>query len=132
MILNNQIWKQTIATALVAVTGKRDWIRAIERAVIEIEKSAYWSFADGVLTLKSLTSGKLYVITAEHNCDATENGHKACKHRAARQLMLRYSERLALSELACETQSACRPSGRASYATKQIARTVGGKAVANV
>lgn len=102
MILNNKIWRQTVAAAIVAVTGKREWLRAIERAVIEIEHAKYWSFADGVLTLKSTSSGKLYRVDDAHTCEAIEQGHKACKHRAARQLMLRYSERLALSEISCE------------------------------
>ena len=68
MILNSKIWKQTIAAALVAVTGQRAWIRAIEKGVREIERSAYWGFADGVLTIKSLTSSKLYRVTKEHSC----------------------------------------------------------------
>ena len=104
MILNSQIWKQTVAAAILAATGQAAWIRAIERAVKEIEKSAYWSFDGVTLTIKSTTSGKLYKITAEHTCEATANGFKACKHKAALRLMLRYSERLALSEKARQVE----------------------------
>ena len=106
MILNSQIWKQTVATAILAATDQAAWIRAIERAVKEIEKSSYWSFDGVTLTIKSTTSGKLYKITAEHTCEATQNGFKACKHKAAHRLMVRYLERLGAAQAASETKRA--------------------------
>ena len=89
MILNSQIWQQTIAAAILAVAGKAEWIRAIQRGAKEIESSRYWSVDGVTLTIKSTTSGKLYRITAEHTCEATASGFKACKHKAAHRLMVK-------------------------------------------
>ena len=53
MILNTSLWKQTISEAKAKSAGNDFVLRAIDRAVVEIEKSAYWSFADGILKIKS-------------------------------------------------------------------------------
>lgn len=97
MILNTAIFTATVAEAKAKAANYPAWIRAIDRAVVEIERARYWSFADGVLTLISTTSGKRYVIDDAHECEAKG---KACKHRAARRLMLRYTERLAATKAA--------------------------------
>jgi hypothetical protein len=94
MILNTQIWNETINAAKLAASTSPAWLRAIDRAVIEIERSRYWSFADGVLTIISTTSKKTYRIDEHHTCAACENGQPACKHKAARRLIQRYTERL--------------------------------------
>jgi hypothetical protein len=96
MLLNSQIWKQTIATAIAAVAGNTDWIRAIESGAREIEKAAYWSYdaQTGVLKIKSTTSGKLYTITAEqHTCEATAKYGKRCKHQTALRLLVQVGTR---------------------------------------
>lgn len=95
MILNTSIFTATVAAAKAAAANRLDVIRAIDRAVIEIQKAAYWSFADGVLTIKSTTSNKFYRVDAAHTCEART---KHCKHNMARILMVRYSERLAAAE----------------------------------
>jgi len=64
---------------------------AIDRAVVKIQKAAYWSFTDGVLSIQSTTSKNLYRVDAGHTCEARS---KVCKHQIARLLMLRYAERL--------------------------------------
>jgi hypothetical protein len=87
MILNTSIWQSVINKAKAKVSNSPEWLRAIDRAVVEIEKSRYWSFADGVLTIQSTTSDKLYRIGDDHTCEA-HNG--ICKHRAARRLMVLY------------------------------------------
>ncbi|NOT62804.1 MAG: hypothetical protein HOP19_21555 [Acidobacteria bacterium] len=87
MILNTSIWQAVIDEAKAKASNSPEWLRAIDRAVVEIEKSRYWSFADGVLTIQSTTSSKLYRIGTDHACDA-RNG--VCKHRAARRLMVLY------------------------------------------
>lgn len=94
MILNTTIWQQTIEAAKTAAANSPAWLRAIERAVIEIEKSKYWSFDGSTLVIISTTSKKTYKIDENHTCEACANGHSACKHRAARRLMIRYTERL--------------------------------------
>lgn len=91
MILNTSIWQTVITTAKAKASNSPEWLRAIDRAVVEIEKSRYWSFADGVLTIRSVTTAKLYRIGDDHACEA-RNG--ICKHRAARRLMQLYFEAL--------------------------------------
>jgi len=95
MILNSQIWHEVITAAKASTANAPEWLRAVERGAAEIERVRYWSFADGVLTIISTTSGRTYRIDEHHTCAACENGHKACKHRASRRLVQRYYERLA-------------------------------------
>ena len=95
MILNTAIFNQTVAAAKTKAAGNASTLRAIDRAVIEIEKAKYWSFADGVLTIISTTSGERYVIGDDHTCPARS---KTCKHLVARRLMVRYFEALAVAD----------------------------------
>lgn len=92
MIINTKIFNQTVATAKAKCAGNAALLRSIDRAVTEIEKAKYWSFADGVLTIISTTSGERYVIDDTHTCPARS---KTCKHLVARRLMQRYYEALA-------------------------------------
>jgi hypothetical protein len=98
VIFDSEIWEATVAAAKAKAARCPTWLRAIDRAVIEIEKARYWGFADGVLTIISTTSGKRYVVGAEHTCEA----RGICKHRAARRLMIRYIERLSATASAPE------------------------------
>lgn len=95
MILNLAIFTATVAAAKTKAAGNASILRAIDRAVIEIEKAKYWSFADGVLTIISTTSGERYVIGDDHTCAARS---KTCKHLVARRLMVRYYEALAAAD----------------------------------
>ena len=97
MIFNSQIFNAVIEAAKAKAAGSPAWLRAIDRAATELHKAPYWSFdsTTNTLTLISKTSGKKYTIDGNHTCDATANGHTACKHRAAHRLMLRYVEALA-------------------------------------
>ena len=104
MILNTQIWQQTVSAAKVAVSNNSQWLRAIERADNEIRRARYWSFDGSTLTIQSTTSNKMYRVDDHHTCEACANGHRACKHRAARKLMQRYTERLAAAPLSPEPQ----------------------------
>ncbi len=105
MLLNPQIWQQTIEAAKAKSEGNAALLRAIDRAVIEIQKAVYWSFVAGILRIQSTISKKLYVVDDGHACEATQNGHKFCKHTIARRLMLRYVERLGASEATGETRT---------------------------
>lgn len=87
MILNTSIWKQTVTAAKNKAAQHPAWLRAIDRAVVEIEKARYWAFADGVLTIQSTTSNKLYKVGESHTCEAKGG---VCKHRAAQRLMELY------------------------------------------
>src|SRR5262245_43114941 len=95
MLLNTHIWSETIAAAKSAASNNPAWLRAIDRADNEIRRSRYWAFDGSTLIIQSTTSKKLYRVDENHTCEACTNGHKACKHRAARRLMIRYTERLA-------------------------------------
>jgi hypothetical protein len=94
MILNTRIWNETVNAAKAAASHSPAWLRAIERAVVEIERSRYWSFDGSTLVIISATSKKTYKTDENHTCEACANGHTACKHRAAKRLMERYTERL--------------------------------------
>ncbi|NOT60338.1 MAG: hypothetical protein HOP19_08955 [Acidobacteria bacterium] len=93
MILNTSIWQSVINEAKAKASNSPLWLKAIDRAVVEVETARYWSFADGVLTIQSTSSGKLYKIGNDHKCEATAF-NRPCKHRAARRLMALYYEAL--------------------------------------
>ncbi len=104
MLLNTAIFNQTVETAKAKSANNPAMLRAIDRAVYEINRSKYWSFADGVLRIQSTTSRKLYVVDDAHTCEA----RGICKHKAARRLMIRYTEALgvAVAEAAIQRQAA--------------------------
>jgi hypothetical protein len=97
VILNSLIFAATIAAAKTAAANRPEIIRAINRAVVEITKAAYWSFDGETLAIQSTTSKKLYKVDAAHTCEAKS---KVCKHHIARLLMIRYSGRLATAPVA--------------------------------
>ncbi len=70
MILNSHIWQQTINEAKAKSAGQPAILRAIDRAVIEIAHSRYWSFDDQTLRIQSITSRKLYVVDEGHTYEA--------------------------------------------------------------
>ena len=91
MLLNIAIFTAVVTEAKAKAANSPVWLRAIDRAVVELNRASYWSFVDGVLVLISTTSKKRYVIDATHTCEA-RNGR--CKHIAAHRLMTRYVEAL--------------------------------------
>lgn len=124
MILNLAIFTATVAAAKAKCAGNPALLCAIKRAVIEIEKAKYWSFADGILTIISTTSGERYVIADTHTC-ATRS--KTCKHLVARRLMQRYFEALAVAadraQLIADVESAwkkARPFATITWPVYQI------------
>lgn len=95
MIINTAIFQATVTTAKAKCAGNAALLRSIDRAVTEIEKAKYWSFADGVLTIISTTSGERYVIDDTHTCPANS---RTCKHLVARRILQRYFEALAAAD----------------------------------
>src|SRR5262245_42660852 len=92
MILNTLIWQQTVNAAKAAAANNPAWVRAIDRADLEIRKSRYWAFDGQSLTIQSTTSKKFYRVgPGAHTCEAKGG---VCKHRACLRLMQRYTERL--------------------------------------
>lgn len=106
MLLNTKIFNATVATAKAKSANNPAMLRAIDRAVKEINRSKYWAYDSqtNVLKLMSTTSKKLYVIDDNHTCDAKS---KTCKHLTARRLMMRYTE--ALGVVATEGERATPP-----------------------
>lgn len=96
MLLNTKIFNATVETAKAKSSNNPAMLRAIDRAVKEINRSKYWAFdsTTNVLKLMSTTSSKLYVVDDAHTCDAKS---KTCKHLVARRLMQRYTEALGLA-----------------------------------
>ena len=94
MLLNTRIFNQVVETAKLKSATNPAMLRAIARAVYEINRSRYWSFADGVLRIQSTTSRKLYVVDDNHTCEAKT----VCKHKVARRLMQRYTEALGVTQ----------------------------------
>lgn len=97
MILNTAIFTATIEAAKTKAANNPAVLRAIDRAVVEIQKAKYWAFDGNTLTIQSTTSSTIYRVDAAHTCPAQS---KICKHHIARLLMVRYSERLASVEQA--------------------------------
>jgi hypothetical protein len=106
MIINTKIFTATVETAQAKSATNPAMLRAIDRAVKEINKSKYWAYDSqtNVLKLMSTTSSKLYVIDDNHTCEAQS---KICKHLVARKLMQRYTE--ALGVVATEGERATPP-----------------------
>jgi hypothetical protein len=96
MIINTKIFTATVATAQQKSITNPAMLRAIDRAVKEINRSKYWAYdsTTNVLKLKSTTSSKLYLIDDAHTCEAQS---KHCKHLVARRLMQRYAEALGVA-----------------------------------
>jgi cobalamin biosynthesis Mg chelatase CobN len=103
MILNSQIWQATISEAKTLSANNPAILRAIARAMVEIERSAYWSFDGQTLRIKSTTSRKLYVVDEGHTC---ETQSKTCKHHIARRVLARCTCNLGAAAVEVETKRA--------------------------
>ncbi|HMV82190.1 MAG TPA: hypothetical protein PLD20_19890 [Blastocatellia bacterium] len=95
MILNTSIFKPTVETAKAKCAGKSILLCPLDHAVVEIERAKYWSLTDTVLTIISTTSGKRYVISDDHSCEAH---NKHCKYLVAHHLMQRDFEALVATD----------------------------------
>lgn len=96
MLLNTKIFNATVETAKAKSANNPAMLRAIDRAVYEINRSRYWAYdsTTNTLRIQSTTSKKLYVVNDAHTCEA-RSGH--CKHLVARRLMQRYTEALGVA-----------------------------------
>jgi len=104
MILNGKLFNQVVETAKAKCAGNAALLRGIDRAVVEINRSRYWAYDanTNVLRIQSTTSRKLYIVDDTHTCEATQNGHKHCKHIIARRLLQRYFETSGQPEVVAE------------------------------
>jgi hypothetical protein len=95
MLLNTKVFYATVEMAKLKSANNPAMLRAIDRAVNEINRSKYWAYDStiNVLKLMSTTSKKLYVIDDTHTCEA----QTVCKHKVARRLMQRYTEALGVT-----------------------------------
>lgn len=104
MLLNTRIFTNVVETAKAKSANNPAMLRAIDRAVNEINRSKYWAYdsTTNTLRIQSTTSKKLYVVNDAHTCEAKT----VCKHKVARRLMQRYAEACNASAIAKETKSA--------------------------
>jgi hypothetical protein len=80
-----------IQAAFDKAQGSKRWQTAIARAKEIIESNPYLHLAGDTLLMLS-DSGEIYEVTrGACPCKAFQQG-QPCKHRATRQLLLRYSE----------------------------------------
>lgn len=104
MLLNTKIFNTVVETAKGKSANNPAMLRAIDRAVTELNRSKYWAYdaQTNVLRLQSTTSKKLYVVDDAHTCEAKTT----CKHKVARRLMQRYAEACSASAIEKETKQA--------------------------
>ena len=104
MLFNISIFNSVVETAKAKCANSPALLRAIDRAVYEINRSRYWAFdnTSNTLRIQYTSKRKLYVVDDHHTCEATEDGSKHCRHRVARRLMQRYTEACAASGVVCE------------------------------
>jgi hypothetical protein len=90
--INSDKLQQVIQEAFDKVANSRRWQMAIARAKQIIESNPFVHMQeDGTLLLLS-DSNEIYEVTARAcPCKAFKQG-QPCKHRAARQLLIRYNE----------------------------------------
>jgi hypothetical protein len=124
MIINTRIFNQVVETAKAKSTGNAAMLRAIDRATHEINRSRYWAYdaQTNTLRIQSTSSKKLYVVNDQHACEATANGHKACKHQVARRLLQRYTEACAASTVVCERSRVQNWSVKEGHTVREFAR----------
>ena len=104
MLINTRIFNETVEMARTKSAGNSAMLRAIDRAVYEINRSRYWAFdsTSNTLRIQYTSKRKLYVVDDHHTCEATVNGSKHCTHQVARRLVQRYTEACAASGVVCE------------------------------
>ena len=124
MILNTKIFNAVVETAKSKSANNPAMLRAIDRAVYELNRSIYWAYngQTNVLRIKSTSSKKLYVVDDAHTCEATANGCKHCKHQVARRLMQRYTEACAASVVVCERQRVQNWDSKQGHTVRESAR----------
>lgn len=90
--MNETKLQQIAQAAFDKVGGNRRWQNAVARALQILRDNPYWHLlADGTFLLLS-DSNEIYEVTARGcTCKASRQG-QPCKHRAARQLAIRYAQ----------------------------------------
>lgn len=101
MMIQDRLDKETFAAVVVeAITsvhksGKDEvrWIKAIAKAVIEIENNPFlhWQSENNSLLIWSQQSSQIYEANGVCQCKAFSAGFP-CYHRAAARLIMRYRE----------------------------------------
>ena len=90
LTLNSTLLGQVAAQARQDAADHPRWIKAIERALAEIDTNPYLEWQDGHLLIAS-PSGQVYAANGVCQCEAFAHG-QACWHRAAARLVRRYHE----------------------------------------
>lgn len=89
--LNSRILETVVTQAKRSATDSPRWLRAIERAAVELESNPYIEAINDHTLLIGSPSGNTYVGNNTCQCEAYRRGI-ACWHRAAARLYQRYTE----------------------------------------
>lgn len=84
-----------VAVGTSAHPRKESWLRAIEKALAELQANPYWELQDDKLFFLSALSQESYEITGLHcSCKAAQHG-RPCYHLASKRLLEIYAKQLA-------------------------------------
>jgi len=89
--LNTNLLATVIAQAKRSASDSPRWVKAIERAAVELESNPWIEALDDHTLLIGSTSGNTYVGNSTCQCEAYRHGIP-CYHRAAARLYQRYME----------------------------------------
>jgi hypothetical protein len=89
--INEDKLQMVVDNARVAAENSPRWLRAIERAQVELTSNPYIAVTEKGLLILSSTSSNIYTSNGSCECKAFEFG-KPCWHRAAARLVQRYYE----------------------------------------
>lgn len=109
--LNHSIFTAVVEQARRDAAQHPRWLKAINRAVAELENNPYIERQDGSLLIASSTSSEIYSANGICQCVAytgvdsktgirLHNGGQPCWHRAAARLVRRHDEQQAIAETA--------------------------------
>jgi hypothetical protein len=104
--INHDTLNTVVATAKQRAASDPRWVRAIERAAIELANNPFIEISGDHLLIGS-PSGNSYDVNGSCQCKAYLNGKQPCWHRSARQLIARCNEaQVKPAEQATETPAA--------------------------
>ena len=90
MTFDDSILAEVVATAKASASAYPRWIKAIDKAAVELATNPYIAMVDGDLIIAS-ESGAVYHVNGVCDCQAGSFG-QPCYHRAAKRLLKRYNE----------------------------------------
>ena len=86
--VNASKFEKVVEAARKSASADARWLRAIEKAIEQIESNPYMDYSNGALLVLG-NSGQIYTANGACQCKAYEAG-TACWHRAAAKLLKNY------------------------------------------